>query len=143
MNKKDRNKTPVPRPNHFGETFHYDIGHGGCTAIGGVKYALFIVDRKSRNKFIFPLTDLEDTTILRQIKQFIRQIGFYPKEMLADRDFKLIGGIVAAFFDDNFTLTAGAPGHRQNQNGLAEANWKYLCTIARNYLTEHYLPMKF
>ena len=122
MNKKNHNTTPVPHPNHFGETFHYNIGHVGCTAIGGIKYALFIVDRNSRNKFVFPLTDLEDTTILCQIKQFIREIGFFPKEMLTDCDFKLIGGIVTQFFEDNFTLTAGAPGNRQNENGLAEAN---------------------
>ena len=109
MNKKNRNTTHVPRPSYFGETFHYDIGHGGCTAIGGIKYAILIVDRKSRNKFIYPLADLEDTTILAQIKKFIREIGFYPKEMLAARDFKLIGGIVAQFLEDNFTLTAGAP----------------------------------
>ena len=62
--------------------------------IGGIKYALLIVDRKTRVKFCYGLKDLEDTTILRQLQQFVRRIGKFPLEMLADRDFKLIGGIV-------------------------------------------------
>ena len=51
MNKKDRNKIPVPHPSSFRDIFHYDIGHGDCTAMGGIKYAIFIVKCKTCHKF--------------------------------------------------------------------------------------------
>ena len=142
MNKKRRNTTPVPRPDAFGDVFHYDIGYGAGTAIGGIRYALFLVDRKTRYKFVYPLSDLQGQTIKSQIQIFIRDIGKFPKEMICDRDFKLLGGDVDAFLSPH-TITAGAPRNRQNQNGLSEANWRYICNIARNYLTEHLLPNKF
>lgn len=74
--------------------------------------------------------------------------------MLADRDFKIIGDHVKNLFrphtfeqgqDTNFTGThiAGAPQGRQNQNGLSEGNWKYVCNMARNFLTENLLPRQF
>jgi hypothetical protein len=65
-----------------------------------------------------------------------------PKYLLADRDFKLIGDSVEKFLSPD-TILAGAPRNRQNQNGLSEANWRYICDIARNYLAEHLLPNKF
>ena len=46
MPKKRRNTKPVPRPAAFGDVFHFDIGYGAGTAIGGIRYALFFVDRK-------------------------------------------------------------------------------------------------
>ena len=50
--KKNRNKTPVPRPSHFGEVFHYDIGYGNGHANGGIHYVLFIIDRKKQREIL-------------------------------------------------------------------------------------------
>jgi hypothetical protein len=88
------------------------------------------------------------------MQDFINDLGCYPSKMLADRDFKIIGDDVKALFrpdtfehgkDLNFTGThiAGAPQGRQNQNGLSEGNWKYVCNMARNFLTENLLPRQF
>ena len=137
--RKRNNKSPVARDN---QVYHYDIGYGNGRAIGGVHYALFIVSRQRRTKYIFGLKNLKETTIIRQLQNFVRTIGHYPAEMIADRDFKLIGEHVDTFFKGE-TLVSGAPSGRQSQNGLSEINWRYVCDIARNYLTENLLPSEF
>lgn len=76
------------------------------------------------------------------MKKFICKIGFFPKELIADRDFKLIGDSIDTILAPH-TQVSGAPGSRQSQNSLSEANWKYVCNIARGYLAEHLLPPKF
>ena len=71
--------------------------------------------------------------------------------MIADRDFKLIGGSVAEYLttpmcnkDGIFTTqVAGAPDGRQNQNGLLESHWKKLMQLARSWLTSNLLPTNF
>jgi hypothetical protein len=35
------------------------------------------------------------------------------------------------------------PQGRQNQNGLSKGNWKYICNMARHFLTENLLPCQF
>ena len=140
--KKNRNKIPVPRPARFGDVIHYDIGYGNGRAIGGIHYVLFLVDRKSRQKFCFGLKDLSPACINRQLKKFIRKLGRYPGEMIADRDFKLIGTAVDDLLEPH-TSVSGAPSGRQNQNGLSEINWRYICDMARNYMAEHLLPPEF
>ena len=67
------------------------------------------------------------------MKKFVRTVGFYPDELIADRDFKLIGEHMDDILEP-FTQVSGAPSGRQNQNGLSECNWRYICNIARNYL---------
>ena len=76
------------------------------------------------------------------MKKFIRSVGFYPYELIADRDFKLIGTHMDDILEP-FTQVSGAPSGRQNQNGLSESNWRYICDIARNYLVEHLLPSEY
>ena len=76
------------------------------------------------------------------MKTFVRQVGFYPDEIIADRDFKIIGSHIDDLMEPH-TQVSGAPGGRQSQNGLSESNWRYICNIARNYLVEHLLPPEF
>jgi hypothetical protein len=140
--KRKSNSSSVPRPNEVGDVFHYDIGHGNGTAIGNIKYVLFLVDRKTRIKYVFGLKDLEHATILHQMKKFIQTIGKYPREMIADRDFRLIGQAIDSFFEPH-SQVSGAPSGRQSQNGLCECNWRYICNIARNYMAEKLLPSEF
>ena len=60
-----------------------------------------------------------------------------------DRDFKLIGGVVADYLEldldnvDNPELSqiAGASSGLQNQNGIAEIRWKNIMSLYRTWLT--------
>ena len=140
--KSTRNMKHIPRPSEYGQIWHYDVVYGNGHAIGGIHYTLFFVDRKSRYKMIFGLKDLKQESITRAIKKFVRKVGFYPEELIADRDFKLVGEHVDDILEP-FTQVSGAPSGRQSQNGLSESNWRYICNIARNYLVEHLLPPEF
>ena len=97
MPRHPRNTNPLPH-HGFGPVFHYDIGHGCGTALGGVKYVLIIVSRNGRFVLAYPLTSLSDSDILLAIQHFVRDIGGRkPRRMIADRDFKLIGDRVADY----------------------------------------------
>ena len=140
--KSKRNTKSVSRPSEYGQIWHYDIVYGNGRAIGGIQYGLFFVDRKSRKKKIFGLKDLKKSTLQRAMKKFTREVGFYPDEIIADRDFKLIGQHIDDIMEPH-TQVSVAPIGRQSQNGLSESNWRYICNIARNYLVEHLLPAEF
>lgn len=142
MPKKKSNKSSVPRPNSFGTVWHYDIVYGNGIAIGGIKYGLFFVGRHSRYKILIGLKNLSSPTLQHAMKKFIRKVGFFPTELIADLDFKLIGDSIDEILSPH-TQVSGAPGGCQSQNGLSEANWKYVCNIACGYLAEHLLPPKF
>ena len=126
--KRLRNMTPRDPPALFGDEFHYDIVYGANTAIGGYRCALFLADVKTRNLFEYPLRDITGTSLKHAITTFTKDIGGKPRHMLADRNFRLIGGKVAAFLetedpeDANTVQThvAGGPAGCQNQNGLSE-----------------------
>ena len=127
--KSKRNTKPVQRPSEYGRIWHYDIVYGNGRALGGIHYALFFVDRKSRHKKILGLKNLKKSTLQQAMKKFIREVGFYPDEIIADRDFKLIGDHINDILEP-FTQVSGAPSGRQSQNGLSESNWRYVCDIA-------------
>ena len=99
-----------------------------------------IDSRCTRYTYTYGLGDLQDTSNLLVIKKFVSQLGRKPSRMIADRDFKLIGGIVADYlelYDNNTDTTTttqltGAPTGRQNQNGLVEWKWKNVMNMGRN-----------
>ena len=140
--KRKSNKVPIPKPPAFGEIWHFDIVYGNGRAIGGIQYGLFFVDRYSRYKILLGLKDLSKESLHKAMMNFIRTIGFYPRELIADRDFRLIGDNIDSLLAPH-TQVSGAPGGRQSQNGLSEANWKYVCNNARGYLAEHLLSPDF
>ena len=77
------------------------------------------------------------------MQEFVGIFDHKPKRMIADRDFKLIGGVVADYLEldlanvDNPELLqiAGASSGLQNQNGLAEIRWKNIMSLCRTWLT--------
>ena len=140
--KKKSNKSAVPKPLEFGHVWHFDIIYGNGRAIGGIQYGIFFVDRFSRYKILIGLKDLSKHELQRAMKKFIRQVTFYPRELIADRDFRLIGENIDNLLGPH-TQVSGAPGGRQSQNGLSEANWKYICNNARGYLAENLLSPEF
>ena len=97
--KKPSNKTPLKISDD--DVWHYDIAYSIGTVIGGIKYSLVITGRANRYTFLYPLTDMKDTSILLAMKHFVSQLGRKPRKIYADRDFKLIGGIVSNFLETN------------------------------------------
>jgi hypothetical protein len=59
MNSNRRNKTTLPIPATFSSAWNIDIGFGPCTAIGGIKYTLLAVNKKTRLKLVYGLTNLK------------------------------------------------------------------------------------
>ena len=125
MNKKRSNKIPIQSDE---DIWYFDIEFGAGSAIGGIKYTLMIVSRYMRYTYTFGLKDIEDTTILLNMKKLVSQLGRKPSIMISDRDFKLVGGIISDYLelhDNNVdtgltTQLAGAPAGRQNQTRLVE-----------------------
>jgi len=89
--------------------------------MGGIRYTLVITGRHNRYTYEFGLISLKGTEILKAMQLFVAKIGHKPKRMLADREFKLIGGIVAEYLqldpdninEPNVSQVAGAPSGRQ------------------------------
>ena len=145
------NKNPTIRPSRFGDVFHYDIVYDASTTISGYRYALFLVDVKTCHLFEYPLRDLEGSSLKHTMSTITEDIGGKPLRMLADWDFRLIDGEVAAFLelDDQSdpngiqTHVVGVPARRQNQNGLAEIRRKKILNMVRNRMTSNLLPSEF
>ena len=119
--KNKKNSNPITKPPEYGQIWHYDILYGSGRAIGGIHYALFFVDSKSRQKKIIGLKNIQKDSLQRAMKTFIRQVRFYPDEIIADRDFKLIGSHIDNLMEPH-TQVSGAPGGCKNQNGLSKSN---------------------
>ena len=130
--KRPARTTPDVCPPLRDDTVHYDIAHGTGTAIGGVKYVLLLITKEKKHLYEYPLRTLKEQSIRQALQLFINDLGYKPKYMLADRDFKLIGGAVETYLTTptvqnnelQTTHVSGAPENRQNQNGLLESHWK-------------------
>ncbi len=109
MKSSRRNTTPSNLPNHYSDVWHLDIGFGPCTAIGGIKYTLLAVDKKTRYKLVYGLKNLK-SSLLAAIKSFVVDTGVKPKLLRTDFDHKLIGGDVASFLQaSNIPIEASPP----------------------------------
>ena len=78
--KEQSNKTPLTISDD--DVWHYDIAYGIGTAIGGIKYTLVITGRANRYTFLYPLTDMKDTSILLTMKHFVAQLGRKPRKCM-------------------------------------------------------------
>ena len=139
-----RNHSPIPLPLQFDYIFHMDIVFGSKTAIGGIKYGLFLIDRATRFKRILPLKNLtiDITDALLKLKNTLH---LFPKRIITDYDHKLIGDKIQRFFiENNINCTIeAAPPKRQNQNGLSESNWKTVLRMARAWIANKLMPSTF
>ena len=86
------------------------------------RYALWFVDRCSKHINKYPLKSLASDELLKSLRLFCRQMGgCYPDKMIGDRDFKLIGGQVAAALevihedreDNDQSVATSAPSGRK------------------------------
>ena len=133
---------PSILPKHYSDIWHMDIGHGPCTAIGGARYTLLLVDKATRFKFVFGLTNLT-TSLLTAMKRFIMLSGVKPKLICTDFDSKLIGGEVESYLLDQQIHIEASPPYRQHQNGLVERHWQSILSMSRNWLRSSMLPTKY
>jgi deoxyuridine 5'-triphosphate nucleotidohydrolase len=139
---KNRNTTPLEIPPNVGDVWHLDIGYGPRSAIGGVKYTLMAVDRHSRYKLVYGLKNLR-SSLLKAMKQFLRDCGPKPKLLRTDFDHKIMGGDVAELLLQNNIPIQASPPYRQHQNGLVERHWQEVVAMARNWLRQSLLPSQF
>ena len=58
-----------------GDVIHYDIGHGTGSAIGGIRYTLVLIDKKSSHLFEYGLKSVKENSILAAIKKFVNDLG--------------------------------------------------------------------
>eukprot|EP00957_Ditylum_brightwellii_P113483 8652899-Ditylum_brightwellii.AAC.1 len=150
-----RNTSPLKKLTHFGEVFHFDIVYGKEMAISSYRYVLWLIDCTSRYVSQYPLKSLQDTELVHALRLFTLDIGGrLLQQMIADRDFKLIGGAAAEYpegidldqiSEDNIgqAYVSGVPARQQNQNGLLEIKWCHVMNMVCNWLTSNYLPKKF
>jgi deoxyuridine 5'-triphosphate nucleotidohydrolase len=133
---------PVSLPNKLGDVIHVDIGYGCNAGLNGIKYALFIVDRATRYKYIYPLKSLQDD-ILPAFQALVRDMGTTPKTIITDFDHKLMGSKIQEYFTPLRTTIKSAPPRQQHKNGLVERNWRSVVRMARSWLTSALLPSSF
>ena len=94
-----------------------DIGYVCFAGIGGIKYALFVVNRATRNKYVYGLTSLK-YDIISDIKQVFNDIGRNPEQIVTDYDHKLMEKMVSEYLNDIRCTVESAPPKYQHQNGL-------------------------
>ena len=122
-----------------------DIVFGAKTAIGGIKYALFIVDRATRKQHIYSLSSLKHD-LLPALQTFCSDIGRRPSQIITDFNHKLCGKKVIDYFtpsDSPKLIIESAPPKHQNQNGLAEQHWASVLCMARSWLASSLLPSEY
>ena len=142
LKSKKKNSRPSKIPEKYSDVWHMDIVYGPCVAIAGVKYALLLVDKKTRKCCLYALKDLKDS-IKDALSQFILDVGTKPKLLRTDFDKKLIGGKIKQFLREKHIRLEAAPPKRQHQNGLVERKWQSIISMARNWLTAELLPTKY
>ena len=108
-----------------------DIGYGSCSGIGGIKYTLLLIDKFSRYKFVYGLTNLT-TSLLEAVEKFLAECGVTPSLIRTDFDHKLLGGAVASLLTKEKINIEAAPPYRQHQNGLVERHWQTIVNISQS-----------
>ena len=145
INKNRESNNSVPLPDLPFDTIHTDIVYGSQTALGGIRYALFIIDRKTWHKYCYPLKSLK-SDLLTKIKLFCSQIGRRPRKFFTDFDHKLCGRKVLEFLqndpNDPYVVETAPPSH-QDKNGLSERNWQSILRMLRGWLASSLLPTNF
>ena len=142
IDKSKRNTTPVTLPKNFGEVIHMDILYGSATAHGQIKYALYLIDRATRYKAIYPIKDLT-TDILPNIKLFCTEMQCIPKHFICDCDQRLFSQEVQDWLTDNDSRITATPEGKQRQNGLAEGTWRTILRLARGWIASSLLPPSY
>ena len=132
----------IPPAHKFADVIHIDIGYGCSSGLGGVKYALFAVDRATRHRYIYPISSLAEDT-LPSFHNLLMDLGQVPRRIITDFDHKLMGKTVRNYLQEKGCILESAPPKHQHQNGLVERNWRTLVRMARSWLNSSLLPSSF
>ena len=141
IDKNKRTTTPLTLPQSFGDVVHCDILYGSNTAIKGFRYALFLIDKATRFKFVYGLRSL--TNVLPVFKRFCADIGTVPKELRTDFDKKLMGTNMQSFMNNKGSIISSVPAGKQRSNGICERSWRSLLRMSRSWLLSNLMPTKF
>ena len=114
-----------------GKVYNMDIAYGPTVGIGGIKYALVLIDRKTKRKLIYGLKNLKQS-IRNALEQFLVDAGTKPRLIKTDFDHRLIGGQTRKYLLNHGVKIEAAPPRQQHQNGLIERHWQSIVTMARN-----------
>ena len=142
VDKSNRNTTPINLPSKFGDVVHMDILYGSATAHGQIKYALYLIDRATRYKSIYPIKDLS-TDILPAIQLFCNEMQTIPSQFICDCDQRLFSSEIQNWLTTNNSRINSAPEAKQRQNGLAEGTWRTILRMARGWIASSLLPPTF
>ena len=99
MSSNRRNMTPSPKPKHYSNIWHADIGFGPWVAIGAFWYTLMLLDKYSRFKFMYNIKKIIGS-LQTALEQLIINAVIQPKMIRTDFDQKIIGGKVEEFLLD-------------------------------------------
>ena len=143
IKKHTHNKAMVERPKHFFDIAHIDIAYGDTVAPGAIKFALIIVDRKTRYNYCLPLQDCKSSTITVALQKLKVLAGKLPKLIYTDFDPKLLSKTVTTWLQNQNTIILAAPPEQQHQNGLVERTWQTLSQMARAYVNDKLMPRSF
>ena len=72
---------------------HMDIVFGNYLSLGGLQYALVLVDVATRYCWIYSLQSLTSPHIIAALKEFCANAGGLPAKFHSDFGHKLVGGL--------------------------------------------------
>ena len=131
--KSSRRNTQLSNTNNLqpSKVYNMDIAYGPTVAIGGIRYALVLIDRKTKRKFIYRPKNLK-SSIQNALNQFLVDAGAKPRLIRSDFNQRLIGGQTRKLLVKKGIKVEAAPPRRQHQNGLIERHWQNIVTMSRN-----------
>ncbi len=128
---------------YFLDVVHVDIAFGDCVLVGGVCYALILVDRATCYNWVYGLKDLLSDSILSARCNFKADTGSYAHCFCLDCDAKLFGMHIQEHLINNDSNIVAATAGCQSANGLVESHWKVMVHMSCAYLTEKQMPRSF
>ena len=109
----------------------------------GIKFALILVDRKTRFTFAYPLIDYKSTTIIDTLQQIKVTAGKLLRKLYTDFDPKLLSKKITTWYSNNNNIILAAPPEQRHQNGLVERIWQTLSRMGRAYINDKQMPRSF
>ena len=91
-----------------GEVYNMDIAYGPTVGIGRIKYALILIDRKTKRKLIYGLKNLKNS-IRNALEQYLVDAGTKPRLIKTDFDHRLIGGKTRKYLLNRGVKVEAAP----------------------------------
>ena len=120
INHHTSNKSPVLRLDNFFDAAHMDITYGDLVSPRGIKFALIVVDYKSRYTYVLPLRNCQSSMIIQALQQLKLMAGKLPKTLYTDFDPKLLSSTVLFYCAESNYMIIAAPADQQNPNSLVK-----------------------